>query len=77
MGGGGAGIAIAFIAALDRKPAPTITRSQQRTTSLEIVSCPICGEKTESYLLIRHLIVDHEVEPTEAAAIAEGLSEEE
>ena len=74
---GGAVIASAFIAALDRKPAPTITRSQQRTTSLEIVSCPICGEKTESYLLIRHLIVDHEVEPTEAAAIAEGLSEEE
>ena len=74
---GGAVIAIAFIAALDRKPAPTITRSQQRTTSVKIVSCPICGEKTESYLLIRHLIVDHEVEPTEAAAIAEGLSEEE
>ena len=74
---GGAVIAIAFIAALDRKPAPTITRSQQRTTALEIVSCPICGEKTESYLLIRHLIVDHEVGPTEAAAIAEALSEEE
>ena len=74
---GGAVIAIAFIAALDRKPAPTISRSQQRTTALEIVSCPICGEKTESYLLIRHLIVDHEVDPTEAAAIAEGLSEEE
>lgn len=74
---GGAVIAIAFIAALDRKPAPTISRSQQRTTALEIASCPICGEKTESYLLIRHLIVDHEVDPIEAAAIAEGLSEEE
>ena len=74
---GGAVLAIAFIAALDRKPAPTISRSQQRTTALEIVSCPICGEKTESYLLIRHLIVDHEVDPTEAAAISEGLSEEE
>ena len=74
---GGAVIAIAFIAALDRKPAPTISRSQQRTKALEIVSCPICGEKTESYLLIRHLIVDHEVDPTEAAAISEGLSEEE
>tara|TARA_B100001115_G_C15846354_1_gene426643 strand:+ start:569 stop:1192 length:624 start_codon:yes stop_codon:yes gene_type:complete len=74
---GGAVIAIAFIAALDRKPAPTVSGSQQRTTALEIVSCPICGEKTESYLLIRHLIVDHEVGPTEAAAIAEGLSEEE
>ena len=74
---GGAVIAIAFIAALDRKPAPTISRSQQRTTALEIVSCPICGEKTESYLLIRHLIVDHEVDPTEAATISEGLSEEE
>ena len=74
---GGAVIAIAFIAALDRKPAPTISRSQQRTTALEIVSCPICEEKTESYLLIRHLIVDHQVDPTEAAAIAEGLSEEE
>ena len=74
---GGAVIAIAFSAALDRKPAPTISRSQQRTTALEIVSCPICGEKTESYLLIRHLIVDHEVDPTEAAAISEGLSEEE
>ena len=73
----GAVIAIAFIAALDRKPAPTISSSQQRTTALEIVSCPICGEKTESYLLIRHLIVDHEVDPTEAAAISEGLSEEE
>ena len=74
---GGAVIAIAFIAALDRKPAPTISRSQQRTTALEIVSCPICGEKTESYLLIRLLIVDDEVDPTEAAAISEGLSEEE
>ena len=74
---GGAVIAIAFIAALDRKPAPTISRSQQRTRALEIASCPICGEKTESYLLIRHLIVDHEVDPTEAASIAEGLSEEE
>tara|TARA_B100000927_G_scaffold127779_1_gene103004 strand:+ start:446 stop:1069 length:624 start_codon:yes stop_codon:yes gene_type:complete len=74
---GGAVIAIAFIAALDRKPAPMISRSQQRTTALEIVSCPVCGEKTESYLLIRHLIVDHEVGPTEAAAIAQGLSEEE
>ena len=74
---GGAVIAIAFIAALDRKPAPTTSRSPQTTTALAIASCPICGEKTESYLLIRHLIVDHEVDPTEAAAIAEGLSEEE
>ena len=74
---GGAVIAIAFIAALDRKPAPTISRSQQRTTALEIVSCPICEEKTESYLLIRHLIVDHQVDPTEAALIAKGISEEE
>ena len=74
---GGAVIAIAFIAALDRKPAPTISRSEQRTTALEIVSCPICGEKTESYLLIRHLIVDHEVDPSEASAIAETASSEE
>ena len=74
---GGAVIAIAFIAALDRKPAPTLSRSQQRTTALEIVSCPICGEKTESYLLIRHLIVDHEVDPSEASEIAERASSEE
>ena len=74
---GGAVIAIAFIAALDRKPAPTVSRSQQRTTALEIVSCPICGEKTESYLLIRHLIVDHQVDPSEASEIAEGVSSEE
>ena len=74
---GGAVIAIAFIAALDRKPAPTISRAEQRTTALEIVSCPICGEKTESYLLIRHLIVDHEVDPSEASEIAEGVSSEE
>ena len=74
---GGAVIAIAFIAALDRKPAPTVSRAQQRTTALEIVSCPICGEKTESYLLIRHLIVDHEVDPSEASAIAEPASSEE
>ena len=74
---GGAVIAIAFIAALDRKPAPTVSRSQQRTTALEIVSCPICGEKTESYLLIRHLIVDHEVDPSEASEIAERASSEE
>ena len=74
---GGAVIAIAFIAALDRKPAPTVSRAQQRTTALEIVSCPICGEKTESYLLIRHLIVDHEVDPSEASAIAETASSEE
>ena len=69
-------IAIAFIAALDRRPAPTISRSEQRTTALEIVSCPICGEKTESYLLIRHLIVDHEVDPSEASEIAERASSE-
>ena len=74
---GGAVIAIAFIAALDRRPAPTISRSEQRTTTLEIVSCPICGEKTESYLLIRHLIVDHEVDPSEASEIAERASSEE
>ena len=74
---GGAVIAIAFIAALDRKPAPTISRSEQRPTALEIVSCPICGEKTESYLLIRHLIVDHEVDPSEASEIAERASSEE
>ena len=74
---GGAVIAIAFIAALDRKPAPTVSRAQQRTTALEIVSCPICGEKTESYLLIRHLIVDHEIDPSEASAIAETASSEE
>ena len=74
---GGALIAIAFIAALDRKPAPTVSRSQQRTTALEIVSCPICGEKTESYLLIRHLIVDHEVDSSEASEIAERASSEE
>ena len=73
----GAVIAIAFIAALDRKPAPTVSRAQQRTTALEIVSCPICGEKTESYLLIRHLIVDHEVDPSEASEIAERASSEE
>ena len=74
---GGAVIAIAFIAALDRRPAPTISRSEQRTTALDIVSCPICGEKTESYLLIRHLIVDHEVDPSEASEIAERASSEE
>lgn len=74
---GGAVIAIAFIAALDRRPAPTISRSEQRTTALEIVSCPICGEKTESYLLIRHLIVDHEVDASEASEIAERASSEE
>jgi len=74
---GGAVIAIAFIAALDRKPAPTISRAEQRTTALEIVSCPICGEKTESYLLIRHLIVDHQVDPSEASEIADGVSSEE
>ena len=74
---GGAVIAIAFIAALDRKPAPTVSRAQQRTTALEIVSCPICGEKTESYLLIRHLIVDHKVDSSEASEIAERASSEE
>tara|TARA_Y100000589_G_C27123053_1_gene617303 strand:+ start:362 stop:988 length:627 start_codon:yes stop_codon:yes gene_type:complete len=74
---GGAVIAIAFIAALDRKPAPTISRAEQRTTALEIVSCPICGEKTESYLLIRHLIVDHQVDPSEASEIAARISSEE
>ena len=73
---GGAVIAISFIAALDRKPAPT-SRAQQRTTALEILPCPICGEKTESYLLIRHLIVDHEVDPSEASEIAERASSEE
>ena len=74
---GGAVIAIAFIAALDRKPAPSLSRTEQRTTTLEIVSCPICGEKTEKYLLIRHLIIDHETDPAEAPIIAEGATTEE
>ena len=74
---GGAVIAIAFIAALDRKPAPSLSRTQQRTTTLEIVSCPVCGEKTERYLLIRHLIIDHETDPSEAPLIAEGATSEE
>ena len=69
-------IAIAFIAALDRRPAP-VARSQQRTTALDIVSCPICDEKTERYLLIRHLIVDHEVDPSEASEMPERISSEE
>ena len=74
---GGAVIAIAFIAALDRKPVPAVSRTERRTTSLDIVSCPLCGEKTESYLLIRHLIVDHEIDPSEASAISEGAASEE
>ena len=75
---GGAVIAIAFIAALDRKPAPTVNRTHgHRTTALDIATCPICGERTESYLLIRHLIVDHEIEPSEASGMAEQASSEE
>ena len=74
---GGVVIILAFIAALDRKPAPIVSSARQRTAALDIVSCPICGESTQSYLLIRHLIVDHEIDPSEASALSERTHSEE
>ena len=38
--------------------------------------CPVCGGKLRSYLLTRHLIVEHEIDAHEAADIVGRMSQE-
>lgn len=75
VGCAGLFIALAFFAALDRKP----SRGQMagvRTRAPDIAACPVCAGRVERYLLIRHLIVDHEIDPSEASGMAESVDSE-
>ncbi len=37
---------------------------------MPITDCPVCGEAMPRHLILRHLIVDHEIEPYEAGSLA-------
>ena len=69
---------LAFFAALVRPTYVEHGSGHQTSLSSEIVTCPVCEGKLEKHLLIRHLIVEHEVFPDEAAEIARiAITEEE
>ena len=36
---------------------------------MPIADCPVCGQKMPRHLVLRHLIVDHEIEPYEAGSM--------
>ena len=68
---------IAFFAALVRPTYAEHDKVSRSSLSSEIVKCPICEGKLEKHLLIRHLIVEHEVFPDEAAEIGRLAKTEE
>ena len=70
-------ILLAFIAALRRPPSTGPSKGQIRTRSPQIVTCPMCEGRLEMHLLIRHLIVEHEVDPDEASVLARPVGSEE
>ncbi len=41
-----------------------------RTRNPRILTCPVCKGKLESHLLIRHLIVEHQMEVEDSAVLA-------
>lgn len=75
---GGIIIFLAIFAALDRKPTPTRGEGLLGAANIEVVTCPVCGDRLQGHLLIRHLIVDHEMDTDDARDMAEvGQVEEE
>ncbi len=75
---GGIIILLAIFAALDRKPTPARGEGLLRAANIEVVTCPVCEGRLQRHLLIRHLIVDHEMDTDDARDMAEvGQVEEE
>ena len=68
---------LAFFAALFRPNYADNGKGFRQSLSSEIVTCPVCEGKLEKHLLIRHLIVEHEVSPDEAAKIGSLAKTEE
>ena len=69
-------IVIAFLAALRRPPSTGPSTGQIRTKSPHIVTCPMCEGRLEMHLLIRHLIVEHEIDSDEASILAGSVNSE-
>ena len=64
-------IFLAFLAALGR-PSPRHSRTSKiRTLNPKILHCPVCEGRLEAHLLIRHLIVEHEMQVDEASILAQ------
>lgn len=75
---GGVIILLAIFATLDRRPIRDQGDGLLRAANIDVVTCPICEGRLQGHLLIRHLIVDHEMDTDDARDMAEvGHSEEE
>ena len=75
---GGIIILLAIFATLDRRPIPTRGERLLGAANIDVVVCPVCEGRLQRHLLIRHLIVDHEMDTDDARDMAEiGLLEEE
>jgi hypothetical protein len=73
---GGIVILLAIFATLDRRPIRDQGDGLLRAANIDIVTCPICEGRLQRHLLIRHLIVDHDIEPSEASRMSETDEEE-
>ena len=73
---GGIIILLAIFASLDRRPIRDQGGGLLRAANIDVVTCPICEGRLQRHLLIRHLIVDHDIEPSEASRMSETDEEE-
>lgn len=73
---GGIIILLAIFATLDRRPIRDQGDGLLRAANIDVVTCPICEGRLQRHLLIRHLIVDHDIEPSEASRMSETDEEE-
>ena len=64
---------LAFFRLLLRSPRYRV-ENQKINRNLKIITCPVCKGRLEEHLLIRHLIVEHEFSPSDAAEYANSKS---
>ena len=64
---------LAFFRLLLRSPNYRVA-NQKINRNLKIITCPVCKGRLEEHLLIRHLIVEHEFSPSDAAEYANSKS---
>ena len=64
-------ILLAFLAAIGRLPQRTPMSTKIRTLNPRILNCPVCDGRLEGHLLIRHLIVGHQMDVEEASVLAQ------
>ena len=70
-------ILLAIFATLDRRPIRDQGDGLLRAANIDVVTCPICEGRLQRHLLIRHLIVDHEMDTDDARDMAEIVQVEE